>query len=56
MAADTTAIMSRLDSIQQDLNLLKARILEDETLTADDRKAIRAAKADYRAGRTKRLA
>ena len=56
MATDTAAIMARLDSIQQDLNLLKERILEADTLTDDDRKAVREAKADLRAGRTKRLA
>ncbi len=57
MASDSTAIMAKLDSIQEQLGNLTARITDaDVLLTDDDEAALAAADADLRAGLTRRLA
>ena len=57
MTTDTSEIISRLADIQAELESLKQHIADaDLVLTTDDRAAIRASKAEWKAGKTKRLA
>ncbi len=57
MTTDTTVILEKLDSIQQQLGNIAARMTSaDQLLTNDDEEALAAADADLEAGRTKRLA
>jgi len=56
MATDIAAILSRLESIQQDLSVLTERVLGEDSLTAGDRRAIREANAAFDTGLTTRLA
>ena len=56
MATDTKALIAKVESIEAQLADLKERLVEANLLTQTDRRAIRAAKADLRAGRTTRIA
>ena len=57
MTTDTSDIISRLEGIQAELEFLKQHIVDaDLVLTTDDRAALRASKAAWKAGKTKRLA
>ncbi len=49
-------ILSELKAIRQDLNYLKKRVVDMDTLlTDDDIESLQAAEKDLKAGRTKRL-
>ena len=52
---DTKLILKKLDSIKEELDFIKKRISENDTLTEDDWDSIREAKIDLKTGKTKRL-
>lgn len=56
MTSEVQLIMEKLNHIELDLSFIKKHICDlDLILTDDDNKAIQEAKADLKAGKTKRL-
>ncbi|HLD72290.1 MAG TPA: hypothetical protein VJA23_01780 [Candidatus Nanoarchaeia archaeon] len=56
MTSEVQLIMEKLNHIELDLSFIKKHISDlDQVLTDDDKEAIQEAKADLRAGKTKRL-
>ena len=56
MAIDVKQLSDKLDNIQSDLAYIKQHIVNlDAVMTDDDAEALNEAKADLKAGKTKRL-
>lgn len=53
---ETKLILSKLDSIKEELDYIKTHMVDPDTiLTSDDLDALREAEEDFKKGRTKRL-
>ena len=56
MAIDVKQLSDKLDNIQSDLAYIKKHIVDfDIVMTEDDIESLKEAKADLKAGKTKRL-